>query len=203
MTGSHTNKIVFGTITCTLPHRPFVRLDTSRVQWNSGTFPYTPHGSVPAQPWPRRGNERLGGRRAPFGRRVQGRAAPATGQCCLPCRDLMQFKHTAQTSQEDSSHGPSTGRFPVFGSPPRRPAHGPGVRLIIGTRAQRVSASIGVMLQPQSRVSSADPLLRQARHARHEARQSGRNRVYVHDPAVTQQQARDTAVHRPARAAAP
>ena len=41
----------------------------------------------------------------------------------------------------------------------------------------------------------------------YEARQSGRNRLYVRlyvrDPAVTQQQARDTAVHRPARAAVP
>nr|ART38202.1 F290 [uncultured bacterium] len=52
-------------------------------------------------------------------------------------------------------------------------------------------------------MSSADPLLRQADHARYEARQRGKNRLYVRDSAVTQQQARDTAVHRPARAAAP
>jgi hypothetical protein len=37
----------------------------------------------------------------------------------------------------------------------------------------------------------------------YEARQSGRNRLYVRDPAVTQQPARDTAVRRPASAAAP
>ena len=73
-----------------------------------------------------------------------------TGQslaCCGTTSPAVSRSYAVQTYStndlEDSSHGPATGLFPVSGSPPRRPAHGPGVRLSIGNRAQRVATSGG------------------------------------------------------------
>ncbi|MDD3650741.1 sensor domain-containing diguanylate cyclase, partial [Immundisolibacter sp.] len=52
--------------------------------------------------------------------------------------------------------------------------------VVVDGVALQVTASIGVAIYPDSQASSADQLLRQADHAMYEAKQSGKNRYYLH-----------------------